>query len=524
MTYPPPIAANGDYSSHSSQDVTYLPPAAAGGAVPGPDAAGESLGGRRAARRSLFGRLRRRPPHDGPEAVPGQPAAGVCAAASPDPEYTDGPGDRVAGYRPLHRADRAEHPGISWSAARPGPAQVASEEVNERLGPGRTAQEHLSACWPGAGRASTAVPRDPANDLAGDVPAAAWVAGRSGDPGRSLAGATFPDAVPAPAGPAAASDPLYRVLAGLAMRDLALVESLLQVAEQLESQEENPGQLELLFRIDHLATRMRRNSENLLVLVGQGGQNRGTEPVPLLDVVRAAISEITEYSRAQTSALPDVKLTGPSADDVSHILAELLDNATSKSPESAAVIVRAERTGDGMMILTVEDAGTGIPADQLAGINARLGRPPVLEPAATRHMGLYVVGRLAQRHSIRVQLRERPYGGTAAHVILPGGLIHTQPEAPGSSRRANQMRRAPRLKTGGFAVPPPAPAPDGPSAAPAVSRPPLTPTFAPADPDSLPRRSPGHAAAGEPDEARTSQIRADLSGFQLGRAGGAGGA
>ena len=165
MTYPPPIAANGDYSSHSSQDVTYLPPAAAGGAVPGPDAAGESLGGRRAARRSLFGRLRRRPPHDGPEAVPGQPAAGVCAAASPDPEYTDGPGDRVAGYRPLHRADRAEHPGISWSAARPGPAQVASEEVNERLGPGRTAQEHLSACWPGAGRASTAVPRDPANDL-----------------------------------------------------------------------------------------------------------------------------------------------------------------------------------------------------------------------------------------------------------------------------------------------------------------------------------------------------------------------
>ena len=319
--------------------------------------------------------------------------------------------------------------------------------------------------------------------------------------------------MPAPAGPAAASDPLYRVLAGLAMRDLTLVESLLQVAEQLESQEENPGQLELLFRIDHLATRMRRNSENLLVLAGQGGQDRGTEPVPLLDVVRAAISEITEYSRAQISALPDVELIGPSADDVSHILAELLDNATSKSPESAAVVVRAERTGDGTMILTVEDAGIGIPADQLAGINARLGRPLVLEPAATRHMGLYVVGRLAQRHGIRVQLRERPYGGTAAHVILPGGLIHTQPEAPGSSRRANQTRPAPRLKTGGFAVPPPAPAPDGPSAAPTVSRPPLTPTFAPADPDGLPRRSPG-AHAGRPG-SRTrrgprARSRADL--------------
>ena len=194
MTYPPPVAANGDYSSHLRQNAKYLPPAAAGGAVPGPDAAGEIQGGRRAGRRRPFGRLRRRPPHDGPEAVPGQPAAaGVCAAASRDPEYTDGPGARVAGYRPLHRAGRAEHPGISWSAARPGPAQVASEEVNERLGPGRTAQEHLSACWPDAGRASTAAPRDPANHLAGDVPAAAWVAGRSGAPGRSLTGATFPD-------------------------------------------------------------------------------------------------------------------------------------------------------------------------------------------------------------------------------------------------------------------------------------------------------------------------------------------
>ena len=133
---------------------------------------------------------------------------------------------------------------------------------------------------------------------AGDVPAAAWVAGRSGDPGRSLTGATFPEAVPAPAGPAAAGDPLYRVLAGLAMRDLTLVESLLQVAEQLESQEENPGQLELLFRIDHLATRMRRNSENLLVLAGQGGQDRGTRDFRRAGhpagVVRVLVSDLAD--------------------------------------------------------------------------------------------------------------------------------------------------------------------------------------------------------------------------------------
>ena len=127
-------------------------------------------------------------------------------------------------------------------------------------------------------------------------------------------------------------------------------------------------------------------------------------------------------------ACPTCRWPGCPADDVSHILAELLDNATSKSPQSAAVVVRAERTGDGMLVLTVEDSGIGIPTDQLADINTRLGRPPVLEAAATRHIGLYVVGRLAERHGLRVQLRERPYGGIAAHVILPRDLFHDRPE------------------------------------------------------------------------------------------------
>ncbi len=206
--------------------------------------------------------------------------------------------------------------------------------------------------------------------------------------------------------------------------------------EQLESHEEDAEQLKLLFRVDHLATRMRRNSENLLVLAGHDGAARGFEPVPLLDVVRAAISEITEYSRAKIASLPDVQVAGHPADDVSHILAELLDNATSKSPESAMVIVRAERTGDGTLVLTVEDSGIGIPTDQLAEINARLGRPSVLEAAATRRMGLYLVGRLAERHGLRVQLRERPYGGIAAHVILPRDLFHDRPEPTARNGRA----------------------------------------------------------------------------------------
>ena len=229
-------------------------------------------------------------------------------------------------------------------------------------------------------------------------------------------------------GPQPDGSPLCRVLAGLALRDLTLVETLLQVMEKLESHEEDAEQLKLLFRIDHLATRMRRNSENLLVLAGHDVAGRDFEPAPLLDVVRAAISEIAEYSRAKIASLPDVQVAGRPADDVSHILAELLDNATSKSPQSAMVVVRAERTGDGTLVLTVEDSGIGIPTDQLADINTRLGRPPVLEAAATRHIGLYVVGRLAERHGLRVQLRERPYGGIAAHVILPRDLFHDRPE------------------------------------------------------------------------------------------------
>src|SRR6202012_6107802 len=133
--------------------------------------------------------------------------------------------------------------------------------------------------------------------------------------------------------------------------------------------------------------------------------------------------------RAQTSALPEVEVRGVAADDVSHILAELLENATSKSPESAAVVIRAERTGDGTIVISVEDSGIGIPPDQLADLNARLSRAPGVAPTATRHMGLYGVGRLAQRHGIRIQLRERPYGGLIAHVVTPARLVRTAPDA-----------------------------------------------------------------------------------------------
>ena len=387
--------------------------------------------------------------------------------------------------------------GIGEVDERLDPEQAAREylagcRLDEERGPGLSRNSDPAGRdtspmppFPGSARSRAAVP----------APFADWVAGRAGGPGRPLnatgpfpgrpvppmpagsvpsappfvmpaptfASSTASSAAP-PAGSSAASgpavpppgpsraagqgqvrsgpadpdpdgNPLCRVLTGLALRDLTLVETLLQVVEKLESHEEDAEQLKLLFRIDHLATRMRRNSENLLVLAGHDVAGRDFEPAPLVDVVRAAISEIAEYSRAKIASLPDVQVAGRPADDVSHILAELLDNATSKSPQSAVVVVRAERTGDGTLVLTVEDSGIGIPTDQLADINTRLGRPPVLEAATTRHIGLYVVGRLAERHGLRVQLRERPYGGIAAHVILPRDLFHDRPEPTESNGR-----------------------------------------------------------------------------------------
>jgi Histidine kinase-, DNA gyrase B-, and HSP90-like ATPase len=414
------------------------------------------------------------------------PADGSSPAAA-GPATTGVSGDSGdSGYRPQQRTSRSEQSGISSASAPPAPGQRGIEEVNERLDPEQAAREYLAGCrldearGPGvprdgdrAGRDTSPMPPFPGSArsrAAVPAPFADWVAGRADGPGRPVnATGSFPgrpvppmpagsipsapsfvmpaptfasctassaapptgsSAVSGPAAPPPGQDgnPLYRVLAGLALRNLTLVETQLQVMEKLEGHEEDAEQLKLLFRIDHLATRMRRNSENLLVLAGHDDTSRDFEPVPLLDVVRAAISEITEYSRAQIASLPDVQVAGRPADDVSHILAELLDNATSKSPQSAVVVVRAERTGDGTLVLTVEDSGIGIPTDQLADINTRLGRPPVLEAATTRHIGLYVVGRLAERHGLRVQLRERPYGGIAAHVILPRDLFHDRPE------------------------------------------------------------------------------------------------
>ncbi|MGW5020679.1 nitrate- and nitrite sensing domain-containing protein [Streptomyces cacaoi] len=238
----------------------------------------------------------------------------------------------------------------------------------------------------------------------------------------------------------------------LAMRTLGLVERQLGVIEELEEKEADPDRLGTLFTLDHLATRMRRHSENLLLLAGaeQGGTGLHQAPAPLLDVLRAAISEIERYERVELGTLPPhTRIVGFAADDVSHLLAELLDNAASFSAPDSPVRLSAWMLENGEVMLSVQDDGIGIAKQRLADLNCRLGEPDVQRPpfgsgAADGApgepdglgMGLYVVARLAARHGLRVQLRKQKQGGTAAVVIVPRALLPDHP-APSASASAS---------------------------------------------------------------------------------------
>lgn len=216
----------------------------------------------------------------------------------------------------------------------------------------------------------------------------------------------------------------------LSLRTLGLIERQLTLIEGLEDHEADPDRLETLFRLDHLATRMRRNSENLLVLTGTEHSHGATaRAVPLVDVARAAISEIERYERVRIQVLATTRVAGRAADDVSHLIAELLDNATAFSAPTAEVHLSGWLLESGEVMLSVEDAGIGVPPERLGELNALLADPDPAPPGAVAGLGLYVVSRLARRHGVRVQLRPQKLGGTAAVVVLPRVLLSVpQPE------------------------------------------------------------------------------------------------
>ncbi|MFJ6481486.1 nitrate- and nitrite sensing domain-containing protein [Streptomyces sp. NPDC091682] len=218
----------------------------------------------------------------------------------------------------------------------------------------------------------------------------------------------------------------------LSLRTLGLVERQLAVIEELESKEQDPDRLATLFKLDHLATVMRRHNENLLVLAGQEhGHGQGL-PVPLVDVMRAAVSEIERYERVDLAALPSyTQVAGHAADDISHVLAELLENATTFSPPEVKVKVSCWLEGAGDVVLSVVDEGIGITEDRLEALNTRLSTPEAYdeEPEAEHGLGLglYVAGRLAARHGVTAELRTPRHGGTEALVVIPVTLLPTTP-------------------------------------------------------------------------------------------------
>ncbi|MFJ3199792.1 nitrate- and nitrite sensing domain-containing protein [Streptomyces sp. NPDC086989] len=215
------------------------------------------------------------------------------------------------------------------------------------------------------------------------------------------------------------------IFTNLSIRNQSLIEGQLTLITDLENNEADPDQLENLFRLDHLATRMRRNGENLLILAGEEPGRRWDQPVPLVDVLRAASSEVEQYERIELSGVSEAEIHGQAVTDLVHLLAELLENATTFSSPQTKVRVNATRLPDGRVMVEIHDKGIGLTAEDFADINHKLANPPTVDAAISQRMGLFVVGRLADRHNIRVQLR--PSGeaaGTTSLVMLPDAITH----------------------------------------------------------------------------------------------------
>jgi signal transduction histidine kinase len=222
---------------------------------------------------------------------------------------------------------------------------------------------------------------------------------------------------------------LNAMFVNLSRRSQSLIERQIALIDSLEQGEQDSGRLSSLFRLDHLATRMRRNSENLLVLAGHEASRRWSQPVPLVDVLRAAISEIEQYERVVLNVQPGIAVVGQAVNDVVHLVAELVENATTFSPEDTQVYVSGQPLTSGGVLLDISDSGVGISEQEMAHANWRLDNPPVVDVGVSRRMGLFVVGRLAARHGVRVRLRHAPSGGLTALVWLPD-TVATQEGAP----------------------------------------------------------------------------------------------
>ncbi|MFG2148806.1 nitrate- and nitrite sensing domain-containing protein [Streptomyces sp. NPDC048696] len=212
------------------------------------------------------------------------------------------------------------------------------------------------------------------------------------------------------------------VFVNLARRSQVLVHRQLNLLDSMERRAEDPGELGDLFRLDHLTTRMRRHAESLIILSGAAPGRAWSVPVPLTSVVRAAVSEVEDYARVEVRQLPEAAVTGGAVADLTHLLAELVENAAQFSPPHTKVRVSGEPVGNGYA-LEIEDRGLGMGRESLDEANHRIMHSEDVHLFDTDRLGLFVVSRLAARHGIKVHLQASPYGGTTAVVLLPTGLL-----------------------------------------------------------------------------------------------------
>ncbi|MEU0567043.1 sensor histidine kinase [Nonomuraea sp. NPDC005983] len=234
-------------------------------------------------------------------------------------------------------------------------------------------------------------------------------------------------------------------LAHLGHRNQTLLRRQLGFISALEREESDPDALACLFELDHLATRMRRNAESLLVLVGEHGPRRSSEPVAVGDVLRSAVAEVEDYRRVMLCRIDDALVRGAVVAEVAHLVAELVENALAFSPPGAQVEIQG-RADAGEYHVAVIDQGVGMSADELTTANARLRGERSFLVAPTRYLGHYVVGRLAERLGVRVWLHESPLSGVTARVVLPEGLLAADQDAAPATTANGLVRRRPRAR------------------------------------------------------------------------------
>jgi signal transduction histidine kinase len=251
-----------------------------------------------------------------------------------------------------------------------------------------------------------------------------WLTGRVSeiDAAAAAVATMYRTAVAATAAEAGLRTGFREILVSLGRRNQSLLHRQLRIIDTLERQASSSTALAELFTLDHLTTRMRRHAESLMILSGSAPSRAWSQPVQVVDIMRAAAAEVEDYTRVTVISDTEEAIAAPVVTDLIHLLAELIENATLFSPSTTRVEVRAERVANGFAI-EVEDRGLGIPREEMAVLNAQLADPPDFDRADADRLGLFVAGRLAAKHALDVSLCQSPYRGTKAVVVLPDGVL-----------------------------------------------------------------------------------------------------